>query len=34
MKLRDFDGAQERLAEFFGIIKEETAEATPAYVNQ
>lgn len=33
MKLGDFEGAPEILAKFFGIDKD-TAEATPAYVNQ
>lgn len=34
MKLSDFDGAPEVLARFFGINQTNTAEATPAYVNQ
>ena len=34
LKLSDFDGAPERLAGFFGIVKDELAEASPAYVNQ
>lgn len=34
MRLRDFEGAPEKLANFFGVYDTTGAEATPAYVNQ